>query len=196
MRGGVSEWMYEPFTGKLSSPRAWGCFPHLVTPLAFNAVFPTCVGVFPQRKIDRARYISLPHVRGGVSRGVQERHGQALSSPRAWGCFERHKHLVDRGGVFPTCVGVFLTRPLAAKRCARLPHVRGGVSLISSHQPSRSWSSPRAWGCFHPFYQEQNHQPVFPTCVGVFPFRRWWWRRFVRLPHVRGGVSKIPCVLL
>ena len=93
-----------------------------------GCVFPTCVGVFPQRKIDRARYISLPHVRGGVSRGVQERHGQALSSPRAWGCFERHKHLVDRGGVFPTCVGVFL-HDLRHCLCGRrLPHVRGGVS--------------------------------------------------------------------
>ena len=183
-------------TGASSSPRAWGCFPSpTYTTLAFS-VFPTCVGVFLSEHPCQSVQTGLPHVRGGVS-SIRDSVKRLLeSSPRAWGCFFVSPRCGTCRGVFPTCVGVFPERHCEAREGEGLPHVRGGVSLISSHQPSRSWSSPRAWGCFHPFYQEQNHQPVFPTCVGVFPFRRWWWRRFVRLPHVRGGVSKIPCVLL
>ena len=51
--------------------------------------------------------ISLPHVRGGVSRDKKNKKSPPKSSPRAWGCFED----VGEGEliklVFPTCVGVF-----------------------------------------------------------------------------------------
>ncbi len=66
-RGGVSrlhKWR-EATIG--SSPRPWGCFPHLLRTLHTHLVFPTPVGVFltAYRFVDAD--ISLPHARGGVS---------------------------------------------------------------------------------------------------------------------------------
>ena len=51
--------------------------------------------------------------------------------------------------VFPTHVGVFLSKPAASPACWRLPHARGGVSI------PRIFSTARC--------------AVFPTHVGVFP---------------------------
>ena len=67
VRGGVSQSNNVADDLRLSSPRAWGCFP--VKPLhpEWRAVFPTCVGVFPVR-------CDVPL-------------GPRWSSPRAWGCF-------------------------------------------------------------------------------------------------------------
>ena len=52
-----------------------------------------------------------------------------------------------------------------------------------------SVSSPRTWGCFRRPGVECGHGVVFPTHVGVFPFPCRPWRRFMCLPHARGGVS-------
>ena len=53
--------------------------------------------------------------------------------------------------VFPTCVGVFLSPEPSGMTEIGLPHVRGGVSVVSG------------LSSINPF--------VFPTCVGVFlPF--------------------------
>ena len=114
---------------------------------------------------------------------------EALSSPRAWGCFLPLFLADGREAVFPTCVGVFLTGSKAPKSSAGLPHVRGGVSYVWGIAGEGSLSSPRAWGCF-PYLDFIRNQPcVFPTCVGVF--LRWHKRTMMesRLPHVRGGVS-------
>ena len=112
---------------------------------------------------------SLPHVRGGVS-DVQARAFQRTgSSPRAWGCFP-YLHLgFPFQGVFPTCVGVFLTFTISGTGTGCLPHVRGGVSDASVVHTA--------------------DVKVFPTCVGVF--QNWRILRCSRrcLPHVRGGVS-------
>ena len=72
--------------------------------------------------------MSLPHVRGGVSR--------------------QNAHVPHVGVVFPTCVGVFLPQSAIACPFCGLPHVRGGVSVGARSLHVINQSSPRAWGCF------------------------------------------------
>ena len=73
----------------------------------------------------------------------------------------------------------------------RLPHVRGGVSRVSLYTHHPCTSSPRAWGCFPDGVQKHAAAVVFPTCVGVFLTIGEGSRKYIRLPHVRGGVSDI-----
>ena len=54
-------------------------------------------------------------------------------------------------------------------------------------------SSPRPWGCFYAKHTESGVVFVFPTSVGVFLCRRGGNRKFLGLPHVRGGVSCCHC---
>ena len=173
----------------MSSPRAWGCFPWVVPPRHLADVFPTCVGVFLSALTSQAGPARLPHVRGGVSRGCRGPASGKESSPRAWGCFVIH----DLEGwwelVFPTCVGVFLGYEAGVLNVLSLPHVRGGVSENGRGKRTGCWSSPRAWGCFSGRMSDFRAPRVFPTCVGVFPSRRWHTGPRCSLPHVRGGVS-------
>ena len=131
----------------------------------------------------------LPHVRGGVSRPPLFSLSAAPSSPRAWGCFLPPPAGMPSVGVFPTCVGVFLNTPRTLSHVPRLPHVRGGVSYNDKAAPVTLKSSPRAWGCFLCGFTPQLKQPVFPTCVGVFPTTSSSRASSSSLPHVRGGVS-------
>ena len=150
VRGGVSKPRLSRAHICASSPRAWGCFYGGSVRMASTLVFPTCVGVFPERGKKEKSPKRLPHVRGGVSIEDFRICTHSRSSPRAWGCF---LFLGRRGchvGVFPTCVGVFPIAPPHLPYGQRLPHVRGGVSSVLSGSP------PTA--------------PVFPTCVGVFLF--------------------------
>ncbi len=50
-----------------SSPRPWGCFPALIKAISGNKVFPTPVGVFPDKYEKLYLTLGLPHARGGVS---------------------------------------------------------------------------------------------------------------------------------
>ena len=113
----------------------------------------------------------------------------AWSSPRAWGCFCSGRPCRTDGAVFPTCVGVFLSRQKRLTSAGRLPHVRGGVSFFSFLREAFLLSSPRAWGCFLFQGVTRQGESVFPTCVGVFPFTAPSSGVLRRLPHVRGGVS-------
>ena len=133
------------------------------------SVFPTCVGVFPWSLSRRLCFMSLPHVRGGVSGQNSSSSSRSMSSPRAWGCFHQLPTYTKSPVVFPTCVGVFLFRPRSHLCSRSLPHVRGGVSDDKLIESIELESSPRAWGCF-PGACARN----VPPCG---------------LPHVRGGVS-------
>ena len=111
-------------------------------------VFPTCVGVFPKVTDLASASRSLPHVRGGVSLSRFSVVIFLVSSPRAWGCFSGRGYVGIELSVFPTCVGVFLKQNTGTGLCLCLPHVRGGVSIITFVTPAGKLSSPRAWGCF------------------------------------------------
>ena len=149
VRGGVSLSNLLSYARQGSSPRAWGCFFFYWPSRNAKKVFPTCVGVFPDMVSPFLVSVSLPHVRGGVSKRRAKR--------------QREK------SVFPTCVGVFRSVKSVCCLKIRLPHVRGGVSPMIYSLLKDCLSSPRAWGCFcgRPDYGDDGY--VFPTCVGVFP---------------------------
>ena len=86
-----------------------------------------------------------------------------------WGCFCVRKKRALRPSVFPTYVGVFPALEDETLKQTGLPHVCGGVSVITYPQAHHMQSSPRMWGCF---------LDGFCFCRG-----------FDRLPHVGGGVS-------
>ncbi len=56
-------------------------------------------------------------------------------------------------------------------------------------------SSPHPWGCFSPHRYSWHTVHVFPTPVGVFPVPISEVLPLFRLPHTRGGVSRITCIL-
>ncbi len=113
------------------------------------------------------------------------------SSPRPWGCFHCGCSYQGFWQVFPTPVGVFpILIPRKLERL-RLPHARGGVSVLEIVKILSCVSSPRPWGCFYYGIEGAGHAVVFPTPVGVFPAGtspRWGDRG---LPHARGGVSRV-----
>ena len=154
-----------------------------------GTVFPTLVGVFPQKGRDHSRPSCLPHARGGVSDRAPAPGHALLSSPRSWGCFPRVVSDWPLQKVFPTLVGVFPVPYLAEPNRARLPHARGGVSTYHSHATVRRLSSPRSWGCFRVLPHGPAGPEVFPTLVGVFLFLVGHSGDWRRLPHARGGVS-------
>ena len=111
---------------------------------------------------------SLPHGRGDVSASSYAFPSPMRSSPRAWGCFQiLHPR---RGGhyVFPTGVGMFLTKDDRVKDAYSLPHGRGDVSEFDGFSRSQRESSPRAWGCFLMPSFLSSIRDVFPTGVGMF----------------------------
>ena len=153
------------------------------------AVFPTTVGVFLSPKAAALYLASLPHDRGGVSVYLHPCERGTWSSPRPWGCFRLPLDMVQIMWVFPTTVGVFPPAHVHHIRTGSLPHDRGGVSAHRCHQPAKTQSSPRPWGCFHLSTQQKAYSKVFPTTVGVFPtlpISTCWGSS---LPHDRGGVS-------
>ena len=72
-----------------------------------------------------------------------------------------------------------------------LPHARGGVSRFLYQFMTLRPSSPCTWGCFRPMPNLERLREVFPMHVGVFPGNdvKFWAK--CRLPHARGGVSRV-----
>ncbi len=71
------------------------------------------------------------------------------------------------------------------------PHASGGVSTFSLGRVTSKKFSPREWGCFSykPFLHQ--HNPVFPTRVGVFLTPKEKRDENESFPHASGGVSNI-----
>ena len=147
-RGGVSWGGLQAGRVISSSPRTWGCFPCILPFPALYGVFPTHVGVFLVRKSTDRPDVSLPHARGGVSKGQKQAKRQSMSSPRTWGCFHIRVFFACESCVFPTHVGVFLELIDHMPVTRRLPHARGGVSNAGEFYSGICVSSPRTWGCF------------------------------------------------
>ena len=111
-RGGVSTPRVLYSVRGVSSPRPWGCFRRTDRRVSKECVFPTPVGVFPLRHRAASMNFSLPHARGGVSSTKRRVQGVSQSSPRPWGCFSTLSESLCQWRVFPTPVGVFLSRHL------------------------------------------------------------------------------------
>ena len=90
-------------------------------------------------------------------------------------------------------MGVFLTFSALGRGLCGLPHARGGVSIAITITITitSGKSSPRPWGCFYSWRQGHHLRRVFPTPVGVFLCPPIWTGLWKRLPHARGGVSKL-----
>ena len=178
-----------------------------------SRVFPTHVGVFPERGAVRRLHSSLPHTRGGVSPILTIDPGASGSSPHTWGCFSFPAPEGARASVFPTHVGVFLGVRRGVAPHSGLPHTRGGVSRISHDLGPVELSSPHTWGCFLGLVHFRAVGCVFPTHVGVFllPMLGFGFHAVfpthvgvflcampplymeASLPHTRGGVSQDGC---
>ena len=147
------------------------------------------MGVFPLVTPKGLRWLGLPHACGGVSVTVTVESIGGRSSPRVWGCFFISSRPVPQEVVFPTRVGVFLTKAGDRLTIRRLPHACGGVSTVLTSFLDLATSSPRVWGCF----SGQNHimfgLSVFPTRVGVFLLKTGLSLLHKSLPHACGGVS-------
>ncbi len=111
------------------------------------------------------------------------------SSPRTWGCFLTSGSRGHTARVFPTHVGVFLSRAHSTRSGFGLPHARGGVSKKREEVWPKRKSSPRTWGCFSACSHPAASCAVFPTHVGVFLTWVALQDARQRLPHARGGVS-------
>ena len=166
--GGVSPRSFAGQRCRRSSPRLWGCFLERTKQDIDRLVFPTPVGVFPQRHVRRFPPESLPHACGGVSLGGPGAGQSAGSSPRLWGCFHQPVGHRVRAVVFPTPVGVFLLSVASPHIARSLPHACGGVSEIFEQAINLGRSSPRLWGCFSAVPPSNRTSNVFPTPVGVF----------------------------
>ncbi len=88
-------------------------------------------------------------------------------------------------------MGVFLGALLFCYFAIRLPHARGGVSATTATDRIVAGSSPRTWGCFLLARHNRRRAVVFPTHVGVFLRRPFSRLCSCRLPHARGGVSRV-----
>ena len=156
-----------------------------------NKVFPTHVGVFPFSTDDPVYLVGLPHARGGVSDAIFCQDNGYESSPRTWGCFSLCPLARRSGSVFPTHVGVFPPGSGDFDTFRRLPHARGGVSVVYVRPFTAETSSPRTWGCFSSCQRATLIRRVFPTHVGVFLVDHFDSLTSRSLPHARGGVSGI-----
>ena len=147
-RGDVSQRRKQLSCLAESSPQAWGCFHLTRAPRGDDSVFPTGVGMFPNTYRENQIQKGLPHRRGDVSTLYDNVSETASSSPQAWGCFFLLYVLLTNLMVFPTGVGMFLSRRpgIGADWC--LPHRRGDVSLQPAAKVFESAFSPRMWGCF------------------------------------------------
>ena len=149
------------------------------------------MGVFPSTKRWPSLWPRLPHARGGVSTLLWYGETVEPSSPRSWGCFSTGRGRTPTATVFPTLVGVFLVGHSLPHHGQSLPHARGGVS--DGRRPSllAAASSPRSWGCFCGPSWASIYRAVFPTLVGVFLMTCRFLTDAERLPHARGGVSRM-----
>ena len=84
------------------SPRRWGCFERQDRREKATNVFPTQVGMFPN-KCSLALYLEcFPHAGGDVSGSDRVKHPFAEFSPRRWGCFPKGRDESAGIRVFPT----------------------------------------------------------------------------------------------
>ena len=99
----------EPWEG--FSPHAWGCTDDGGDRTPEALVFPTCVGMYRDADGIEEGRASFPHMRGDVPSLRMSIAHRFPFSPHAWGCTEvllvRDRILA----VFPTCVGMYRTRP-------------------------------------------------------------------------------------
>ena len=146
--GDVSGRVSDVSLGRWFSPRRWGCFRKRRQNHGSRGFSPRRWGCFRGFGDRRKSFGGFPHAGGDVSPGMPCASSSCRFSPRRWGCF---RYCLERSWlrrVFPTQVGMFLSRRLSIGRRGSFPHAGGDVSVTSSLRFRRSLFSPRRWGCF------------------------------------------------
>ena len=152
-------------------------------------VFPAYAGVFRHTKGVHPGDVSLPRIRGGVSKLRQDACNLSGSSPHTRGCFSYAPSPRTCTRVFPAYAGVFLPHRAVFPLPSSLPRIRGGVSRKNQCGSCAKASSPHTRGCFRSVLQDDLRQGVFPAYAGVFLSRSKPVVFRGRLPRIRGGVS-------
>ncbi len=129
-------------------------------------------------------------MRGGVSDSFYVVSDNFSSSPHARGCFWASWWRTMTTRVFPACAGVFPGRPERVISPSGLPRMRGGVSEEKENKNVFAQSSPHARGCFQGDLECPSLPLVFPACAGVFLSTDGGAAIRLRLPRMRGGVSR------
>ena len=130
----------------------------------------------------------FPHTRGDVPELARKGESVRGFSPHAWGCSVLQTAANRNLPVFPTRVGMFLSRTDVPRLSSRFPHTRGDVPWSCKKKGGKSEFSPHAWGCSGQQSDQNLTCWVFPTRVGMFRAcaRAWPPRR--SFPHTRGDV--------
>ncbi len=114
-RGGGPGSAGGPLPPRASSPRPWGWSATRRSPAPTRPVFPTPVGVVRDPVGSIPAVDRLPHARGGGPPVVGGTVAYTESSPRPWGWSGCDGTKRKRRDVFPTPVGVVLTRRAQAR---------------------------------------------------------------------------------
>ena len=134
-------------------------------------VFPAYAGVFLTTSAPKIDAISLPRIRGGVSKAAEREAQHGRSSPHTRGCFRYYMALPAHS--------------------SGLPRIRGGVSEIPVEAQLPRESSPHTRGCFCWVGPSKKGRPVFPAYAGVFLCVDYIFGGDAGLPRIRGGVSRV-----
>ena len=149
------------------SPHAWGWTLRIPSFIPMSHVFPTRVGVDPDRSGVKYDMVSFPHTRGGGPIHTICVRKWVLFSPHAWGWTVHSQLRQHYKFVFPTRVGVDLLPRESIVTNKRFPHTRGGGPTRFDSQTRTRLFSPHAWGWTVVLRSMQAETQVFPTRVGV-----------------------------
>ena len=149
------------------SPRMWGWSVHTQDKHIYFPVFPTYVGMI-RLYLRRLRIIlCFPHVCGDDPSDRWNSAWQHMFSPRMWGWSSQLHQCHTCLYVFPTYVGMILSRNFLLCIAARFPHVCGDDPAHSTLFAFTIRFSPRMWGWSLTYYWKIRSWNVFPTYVGM-----------------------------
>ena len=168
------------------TPHAWGCTAAPCPAAGSRCVYPTRVGMHRRCRPGPGNLPSLPHTRGDAPyRGGKKRLAPRFT-PHAWGCTGRGLARGVDPAVYPTRVGMHRSGSRPSGRRCGLPHTRGDAPTRSHGTGTASPFTPHAWGCTGAAALDGADLPVYPTRVGMHPWRSRFTTTTIRLPHTRG----------
>ena len=174
---------------KVGFPRIRGDVPCTRAAAKFvTAVFPAYAGMFRDRCCPFAWSARFPRIRGDVPGVFNVSAKPSQFSPHTRGCSGCRLLAATEVAVFPAYAGMFLFRPIDAKKTACFPRIRGDVplSLASGHRGSQF--SPHTRGCSPHLKVFCEVLRVFPAYAGMFRCQLCCMRSISRFPRIRGDV--------
>ena len=142
----------------------------------------------------RTYYIShgpgtyFPHASGDVPLTARRCKSRRRFSPREWGCSALEIRLAWQPVIFPTRVGMFRIASAVSSSTPNFPHASGDVPYSIAPLGIQAEFSPREWGCSEELAALKDHQPIFPTRVGMFRADAMAFKGHKNFPHASGDV--------